>query len=216
MRKILSYSFIAVGFLLLAALVFPITASQLRFLLNESPRPIDPTAISRRPGLTILGYLTADYTQATNWFYPTSLSQPQVSSVKYFTLSLPRLNLNNVSVEVNGSNLKQNAIHYPGTAFPGNFGNSVIFGHSSLPILFKPGSPLTIFNPLIKAKLGDDIAVNYDNKTYHYQIKKIREVSPKNLEVLDQDYSTKQLTLITCVPLGTYFRRLVLIAELVN
>lgn len=216
MKKIFSYLFLTIGFLVLAIIIFPLIISQLRFILNDPPRLFDPTAVSRRPGLAILGFLTADYTQASNWFYPTSLPQPQASSVKFFTLSLPRLNLNNVSVEINGLDLKQNAIHYPGTALPGNFGNSVIFGHSSLPILYKPDNPITIFNPLVKAKLGDEITVNYDGKTYHYQIKKIREVSPKNLEVLDQNYSQKQLTLITCVPLGTYWRRLVVVAELVN
>jgi len=216
MRKKLSILFISLGFLLLAVVLFPLVVSQLRFISNEPPRPLDPTVSRRRPGLTILGYLTADYTRASNWFYPTSLPQPQVSSVKSFTLTLPQLGLDGIPVEVNGADLKKSAIHYPGTALPGDFGNSVIFGHSSLPILFKPKNPLTIFNPLVKAKLGDKIQVNYDGKIYHYQIKTIREVSPKQLEVLDQDYSKKQLTLITCVPLGTYWRRLVLISELVN
>lgn len=216
MRKKISLLFITLGVSLLTIVVLPLVISQFRFVLNKQPRLLDPTALSRRPGLTVLGYLTTDYTQAANWFYPTSLPQPQASTVKRFALSFPRLNLINVSVEVNGSDLKQNAIHYPGTALPGTFGNSVIFGHSSLPVLYKPGSPITIFNPLVKAKLGDEIVIDYNDKTYHYQIKQIREVSPKQLEVLDQDYSKKQLTLITCVPLGTYWRRLVLIAELVN
>ncbi|TSC87648.1 MAG: sortase A [Microgenomates group bacterium Gr01-1014_16] len=215
MRKKISTLFFSLGFLLLLIVILPLVISQLRFILNEPPRLLDPVAAPRRPGLTILGSLTADYTQASNWFYPASLPQPQVTSVKYFTLSLPSLDIN-VLTEVNGSDLKKNAIHYPGTALPGSLGNSVVFGHSSLPFLYKPTNPLTIFNPLVKAKLGEEIVVNYADITYRYQIKKIREVSPKQLEVLDQDYSKKQLTLITCVPLGTYWRRLVLTAELVN
>lgn len=216
MRKKLSILFISLGFLFLAVIFFPLVISQLRFILNEPPRLFDPTASSRRPGLTILGYLTADYTRASNWFYPASLLQPQASPVTSFKLTLPRLDVYGVTVVVNGSDLKKSAIHYPGTAFPGNFGNSVIFGHSSLPFLYQPQNPLTIFNPLVKAELGDNILVNYDGKIYRYRIKTIREVSPKQLEVLDQDYSKKQLTLITCVPLGTYWRRLVVVAELVN
>jgi len=216
MRKKISLLFISLGFLLLAAILFPLVVSQFRFILNEPVRLHDPVSPPRRPGLTILGSLTADYTQASNWFYPASLPQPQASSVKSFTLTYPKLDIFAATVEVNGSDLKKSAIHYPGTALPGNFGNSVIFGHSSLPFLYKPKNPITIFNPLVKAKLGDEILINYDGKTYHYQIKKISEVSPKQLEVLDQDYSKKQLTLITCVPLGTYWRRLVLLAELVN
>jgi len=69
---------------------------------------------------------------------------------------------------------------------------------------------------LPKAQVGDEVIVKYDGITYRYVIKKTQEVRPNQIEVLTQHYDRYQLTLITCVPLGTYWRRFVATAELVN
>ncbi|KKU74667.1 MAG: hypothetical protein UX99_C0008G0001, partial [Candidatus Amesbacteria bacterium GW2011_GWB1_47_26] len=52
--------------------------------------------------------------------------------------------------------------------------------------------------------------------TYKYIVRNITEVDPSQIEVLAQRYDKNELTLITCVPLGTYLRRFVARAELVN
>ena len=91
MRKKISLLFITLGLFLLAAILFPLVVSQFRFILNEPVRLHDPVSPPRRPGLTILGSLTADYTQASNWFYPASLPQPQASPVTSFQITLARL-----------------------------------------------------------------------------------------------------------------------------
>ena len=218
--RIISTLFLFAGVLLLANAVFPIALSHLRFLLYPNPRLLDPTATSGRPATFVvnaLGLASIDYTLATSWFEnaPSSPSPPP-SKVTHFSLSIPRLQMQDVTVEVNGTDLKQNAIHYPGTVLPGSYGNTVVFGHSSLPQLYRPGYPLTIFNPLPKAQVGDEVIVKYDGITYRYVIKKTQEVRPNQIEVLTQHYDRYQLTLITCVPLGTYWRRFVATAELVN
>ena len=76
--------------------------------------------------------------------------------------------------------------------------------------------PLSIFNPLVKAKIGDEIIINYDGITYRYIIRHTAEVDPEKVEVLAQSYDRYELTLVTCTPLGTYLRRFVARAELVN
>jgi sortase A len=154
---------------------------------------------------------------AASWFIKTvPLPSPAITKITHFSLSVPEKELIDIPVEVNGSNLKKNAIHYPGTALPGEYGNTVIFGHSALPQFFRPKDPLTIFNPLTKITVGDTVNIRFDGIKYSYSVKKISEVEPDRIEVLSQDFSTHELTLITCVPLGTYWHRLVIKAELIN
>lgn len=213
MSRLLALLFVGAGLSLLVVTVFPILLSDLSFRLLAPPRLFDPSLLPQLPQVI----RRPDYTQASVWFSsPISLPPPAVSSASAFTLSLPRLGLTRVPVTVNGSDLKQSAIHYPGTALPGQLGNTVIFGHSSLPVLYKPGSSLTIFNPLVRAKVGDLVEISFDGVAYRYQVIQIQEVSPRQIEVLSQPADKYHLTLVTCVPLGTYWRRLVLTAELVN
>lgn len=215
-RKHFSLGLMILGTFLLVGVLAPIGISQLSF--NLKPTLIDPTLVASAPLPVIsavLGTTSADYTEPSSWF-PTASFTPTVSKVQYFTLSLPSLNMFDIPVEINGTDLKKNPIQFPGTAVPGTYGNTVIFGHSTLPQLYKPESMLSVFNPTIKAKIGEEIYVNYDGVNYKYVVRNITEVKPEQIEVLAQRYDKHELTLITCVPLGTYLRRHVLRAELVN
>lgn len=216
MRRFFSLSLVIMGLVLLLSVLLPIGLSQLSFSFR--PKLLDPTAVALVPApfvANVLGVTTPDYTQPTTWF-PTASTAPSVSRVRYYTLSIPRLNLQDVPVEINGTDLKKNPIQFPGTALPGDFGNTVIFGHSTLPALYKPHDPISIFVPLPKIKVGDAVTIQYDGVTYKYIVKSTAEVDPSQIEVLAQAYDKHELTLITCVPLGTYLRRFVARAELVN
>jgi sortase A len=209
MRKVLPLICLSSGLLIIGSVIFPIGKQ----VLFSPLKLLDPTAVSFYPAPIIVN----DYTQAPSWFISDVSLPPSIpSSVTFFTLSLPRLNLINIPVHVNGSDLKKNAIHYPGTALPGDFGNTVIFGHSALPQFYRQDNPLIVFNPIIKAKIGDDITLKYDGVSYRYQVRQITEVKPSQIEVLAQNYSRRDLTLITCTPIGTYWNRFVVRAELVN
>jgi len=219
-RKFLPLLLLVSGFFLLLNVLFPVGMDTLNVIIPSHPQLLDPTAVSAYPApvvMNILGSATQDYTQASSWFdQPSSFSVPENSPVSYFSLSIPSLKLQNVSVEVNGSDLKKNAIHYPGTALPGEYGNVVVFGHSALPQFYRAGNPLTIFNPLVKAKVGDEVMVNYDGVTYYYFIRKTAVVGASAISVLEQKSDRHELTLITCTPLGTYWYRFVAVAELEN
>lgn len=206
MRKLLPTALIIIGVGILAGVFMPIGLSQLAFAYNTPDVIVDPTADK------------ADDTQVNNWFagQPPVVKPTNSSKISYYTLSIPAVNLNDVTVEINGTDLAKNAIQYPGTAVPGSFGNTVVFGHSTLAQLYKVGNPLSIFNPLLKIKVGDEVDVNYDGVSYRYIVRNTAEVKPTNIEVLAQRYDRYELTLITCTPLGTFFHRFVARAELVN
>lgn len=98
---------------------------------------------------------------------------------------------------------------------PGKKGNAVVFGHSTLPQLFDSKNYLTIFSYLPSLAKGDKIFVNYDGIKYTYQVYEMFEVKPQNIEILEQTFDDAYLTLVTCVPPGTYLRRLVVKSRLV-
>lgn len=144
-----------------------------------------------------------DYTKASNWFIGgVSRSDFVSSNISFYTISVPRLKIENATVAIGGENLADHLIQYPGTALPGKLGNAVIFGHSVLPIFYDPSNYLSIFSLLPTLKKGDEVIINYDGITYRYMIEDMFEVSPTDIQVLDQDKSDSFLTLVTCVPPG--------------
>lgn len=218
MKKI-SLGVSLLGLLILIFTLGPIGMYQLNGALQ--PKLIDPTKISRIAVFDESQVLAAadsktDYTNSKNWFEGASTATTTASKIGYYTLSIPGLNINSISVEINGIDLKKNAIQFSGTAIPGTYGNTVIFGHSTLPQLYRPDSPLSVFNMLPQIKKGDEIIISYDGVTYRYAVRDTKVVKPSQIEVLAQRYDKYELTLITCVPLGTYISRFVARAELVN
>lgn len=180
---------------------------------------MDPLSVksSNRTG-SLLGEVTTDYTQLSNWFVddynvPDQLISLNNSQSSYF-LTIPKLNIKDAVVSLGSMDLKKSLVQYPQTALPGQLGNTVIFGHSVLPQFFSPKNYLTIFSTLYKLKQGDEIILQYDRSVYKYIVEEMFEVKPTNLSVLEQRFDDKNLTLITCSPPGTYLRRLIIKARL--
>jgi sortase A len=150
-----------------------------------------------------------DFTQIDKWFPAAPRPEIKLSKITHYTLSIPKLKIENAVVEISGEDLKKNLVQYPGTANPGQAGNAVIFGHSVLPQFFDPKNYLAIFSTLPTLKTGDEILVNFDGIVYRYRIEEMVEVSPDDISVLEQRYDDSYITLITCVPPGLYLRRLI-------
>ncbi len=107
--------------------------------------------------------------------------------------------------------LRNGVVHYGGTALPGQQGNSVIIGHSSND-WWEPGNYKFIFALLDQLTIGDKVQINYDSKKYVYEVSEKKVVEPNNLSVLDPT-SQPVLTLITCTPPGTSWKRLIITAK---
>ncbi len=110
--------------------------------------------------------------------------------------------------------LESGVVHYDNTALPGQPGNSVIFGHSSND-WWEPGNYKFVFVLLDKLVVGDTFTVNYNSKQYVYEITETKVVEPTDLSVLAQS-STPEMTLITCTPPGTSWKRLVVKAKQIS
>lgn len=112
-------------------------------------------------------------------------------------------------------NLKKGTAHYALSAKPGQNGNTVIFGHSSgMP--WDPGNYKFIFTLLDKLVPNDRIIIDYDGVRYIYRVTGTRIVKPDDISVLDQLTKENKLTLITCTPVGSNSKRLVVDAVQVS
>lgn len=111
--------------------------------------------------------------------------------------------------------LKTGIAHFPGTALPGQYGNSFITGHSSY-YSWAEGDYKSIFALLHKMNIGDDITIWHEGQEFVYRIYDSFVVTPDNLDVLDQIPGEKILTVMTCTPIGTNTNRLIYRARLLE
>lgn len=98
---------------------------------------------------------------------------------------------------------------------PGQVGNTVLSGHSSNDLLDQ-GNYKFIFAQLDRLADGDTIYVNYQGTRYTYTITKKEVVLPTNVKALIYDTDKPILTLITCTPIGTAEKRLLVTAEQIS
>ncbi|MBI2010054.1 MAG: sortase [Candidatus Chisholmbacteria bacterium] len=162
-----------------------------------------------------------DYTKASNWFPTAPIGKPNPSKITHYTINIPKINIKNAVVSIGGDDLMQSLIQYPETANPGEFGSPVIFGHSILRQFYNPSESnpnryISMFSTIMTLEEGDKIFVNFDGIEYTYQVSDKYEVKPEQVEVLGQRFDRQSLKLITCVPEGTYLRRGVIEAQLVQ
>lgn len=98
---------------------------------------------------------------------------------------------------------------------PGEIGNTVLSGHSSND-LFDGGDYKFIFAQLDKLNTGDTIYANYKGTRYTYVVTKKEVVMPTEVSKLVYTTNKPVMTLITCTPLGTSQKRLLVTAEQIS
>jgi LPXTG-site transpeptidase (sortase) family protein len=111
--------------------------------------------------------------------------------------------------------LREGVVRYPFTANPDQFGNVFITGHSSY-YPWDKGRYKQIFALLHKLEPGDQYFIFFKGKKYTYQVYDIFEIQPDDISVLAQPEELHMSTLMTCTPVGTTLRRLVVQADLVS
>jgi len=104
-------------------------------------------------------------------------------------LEIQRLGLSVMVMEGDDHRTLRRAVgHIPGTAMPGQNGNSVLTGHRD-----------TFFRPLRNIRLDDIVTLTTLQGEYRYRVLATQVVSPDNVSVLDAGRN-EILTLITCYP----------------
>lgn len=207
--KVFSLGLLLVGVLLLSTTIGPIVFFELFY--SPSTRDVAPSVRAESVSFDLTD---KDYTKASVWF-PKALSYKISEVGNEYTLSIPSVAIDHAKVIMGGEDLTQSLIQFTGPQ-PGNKGSPVIFGHSSLPILYNPLNYKTIFTKLPTLKKGDVITLFSDAVNYTYEVSDLKVTTPDDLSVLSQDESQASLTLVTCIPPGTTLKRLVVTAKLTS
>lgn len=221
-----SYIFLTFGAVLMFWSFYPILSFEVysRLFIEQgisSPIPRTQIATTVEEASTVLGSYDVfssnlrDFVQASVWFpsKPQVLVSDEITVDEYY-LSIPKLNITDAVVKVGADDLSQSLIHYLPTSLPGEYGNVAIFGHSTLPQLYNPADYKTIFTYLPSLEKGDTIKIRMLDETYEYEVFEMFVVKPDQVSVLEQKYDASYITVITCVPPGTYWNRLVVRAKL--
>ena len=152
-----------------------------------------------------------DYNNPQNWFPNFKFQKTGLPKIQSYTLSIPKLKLANLVVSTADNELAKHLVNFGGTAVPADKGNAVIFGHSTLPQLYDSKNYKTVFTFLYELVPGDEIFINIDNIIYKYVVENITVIDPKNTSsVFQQNYTDSFLTLVTCTPPGTTWKRLII------
>jgi len=224
--RLISLLIISMGILIAGYVFFPLLSWQLYFAPifanSEINSPIPKSTIVTETSIASLlqgasqTLSGVDYTNAQNWFPNYKYDKSANVKTASYKISIPKINIRDAVVSTVNTDLLKNLVNYGGTAVPPDNGNAVIFGHSTLPQLYQEGNYRTIFTYLYKLNVGDEIIVTSGNITYKYRIENISVVDPDNTSVLEQSFDDSYITLITCTPPGTIWKRLIIKARIVK
>jgi LPXTG-site transpeptidase (sortase) family protein len=139
---------------------------------------------------------------------------------KDFWIVIPKIGASSrVIADVNPANqeeylkaLKRGVAHAKGSSYPGEFGNTYVFAHST-DTFYNVGQYNAVFFLLGKLTKGDNIEIYYKDVKYEYIVSEIKIVDPTEVKYLGKLGEWNTLTLQTCYPPGTTLKRLVVVAN---
>lgn len=173
---------------------------------NYSEKYDLPVAVSDDP--SDISDVTTLFDQRTSLFAQDSIVIPKIN------VDAPILYLNTTDNDQIIEAIKDGVGHYYGTAMPGRNGNTFLTGHSSY-YWWSGGKYNQIFANLGQLTTGDLVYIYYQSKKFVYRVSKNFVVQPSQVEILAQT-TEPTITLMTCTPVGTNLRRLVVQGELIS
>lgn len=134
------------------------------------------------------------------------------------TLSIPAIHLRapilwDVPLGDALNGLQQGVVHARETVVPGTHGRTFLIGHSAG--YWWNRNPWTkVFSLLEQLEPGDRVLLNRDGIEHLYQVTGTLTVAPSEVNILTEGPTDRnQLALMTCTPVGTTLKRLIVLAE---
>lgn len=218
--KIGSFAILVAGAILFFYIFFPLISWQVYFAPAFASQKIQapiPSSLIISPAnignliANAANSINTDYTDASNWYPGATQKNTNIATYK---ISIPKINIADAKVSNEDNDLTRHMVQFNSDTLPGKDGNSIIFGHSTLPQLYDPKNYKTILANAYKLEVGDKIITEVNNKAYSYKIESITVVEPTNTSVLAQNFTDSFLTIITCTPPGTIWKRLIIKARI--
>lgn len=138
-------------------------------------------------------------------------------------LIIPKLNVDvplNFGVGLDGvmAAMNNGVVHYRingASAYPGEIGNFVVMGHSAGDV-YSANQYKFIFSGLERLQEGDIMYVHYNSVRYTYKMVGREIILPTEVSKLVIETDKPMMTLVTCWPLGTSQKRLLISAEQIS
>ncbi len=207
--KLIPLGFLSIGVFLLLQVLLPIASFQIWWWGQQANQQalVSPNVTSEN----VLG--VSVQTQDNFPALISYLKRDTVASYKQFSLTIAKLKIDKAIVEVDSNDLSNNLAQLPGSALPGEKGNLFISGHSIVGNLLSYRSGL--FINLTDLKPGDEIIVEAQGVKFKYQVSSLRVVDPKDISVvLAPEPMGRYISLMTCVPPGLNFKRLIVLGKM--
>ncbi|HLD11786.1 MAG TPA: sortase [Patescibacteria group bacterium] len=140
-----------------------------------------------------------------------------------FSIVIPKINANaKVVPNVDAGNykeymaaLKQGVAHAKGTKLPGTKGNMYLFAHSTDNV-WNVGRYNAVFYLLKELEKDDTVHIFFNGWQYDYKVFEKSIVAPDQVQYLTEQPDDYILTLQTCYPPGTTWKRLIIRAKLLT
>ena len=137
--------------------------------------------------------------------------------VNSYSLSIPTLELLNATVVISGDDLSKKSHSLWRHVASWRVRQRSYFRTLNIASIFKGTKEYkSIFSTLPLIKIGDDVIITFDGISYTYRVFDKVVVDPNDLSPLEQHFDDSYITIVTCVPPGTYLYRLNVKAKLVR
>ena len=207
--KLISLGFLSAGIFILMQVILPIIS----FQVWEVGQKISSQALVS-PKQDVGGKILGVSVQNKDNFPSFVSNNKRETKATYseFKLTVPKINLSEVLVYVDSNDLTKGLAHLPATALPGEKGNVFISGHSALSRFWEADA---YFAKLTDIKVGDQIEIEASGANFIYEVTNVKTISPTDLSVITPpDETGRYITLMTCVPPGLNFKRLIVLGKM--
>ena len=196
--KIIAYLLILAGLVILMLIFWPVAQVEIEYGYNKA--------------LNVNYSLSPDFSGTYDRVLFPSNTDFSIAIPKIAAVAPIVANVDSQNKYVYLKALKQGVAQAKGTAFPGDKGNVYLFAHST-DAFYNVNTYNAVFYLIGKLSKGDEIFIFYKNRRFKYVVDQVRVVNPDEINYLAGDPDKNTLTLQTCYPPGTTFRRLIVIAD---
>lgn len=188
---------------------FPALTSRFSYVINH-PKPGNPALLPATTKNPAQSQIPVGGTACGGNIPYDAAGNPKAICDNYIYIpkihvAAPIVRPTSTSEQVIDDALLKGVVKYPGTAEPGERGNVFLTGHSSF-YWWVPTDYRQVFTLVPELGTGDVVIVYRNGIRYTYRVFTAFEVAPTQTDVL-KPTPEPTLTLSTCVPIGTSYRR---------